>query len=456
MEEAALTRIGPFVAGAAGILILPFAYWVRTWQSFATVRDICPRLFCDFADYYYPMGEAIFRTGLPVEGFLYSPFIAILLAAFPPLGLDASLMVWGVLQVLFVSFYLLSFRQVVPAALPAQLLFIALSCSTYPLLLNLMGGQVSVFIIVPLLGMLALDERGRRAAAAGLLAFAVSFKFYPIIFLALFAARRDARTFLFGAAACGTALFVVPGLLLGAGDTLGFYGRLLDAFRDSGWVVTNPHSQFFPHVVARLAGANAPVSLLGWIAYAVAAANLGLVFLVQGARLRHADLWSVQLLFLTIPFILKTSWPHDFVFLPFTQAVLAWRLLGGETAATEIDKGKSSNAGMQRARVPGVRTAVTFSLLLASIIFSNIVFFSLFGFVRYGSFGFLFWANLLLLIASYVLLLPPALQRLRVTPAAGCRTSMRRHTGADSGPLRRFAWMRRPLNQPGIPGELDR
>ena len=77
---------------------------------------------------------------------------------------------------------------------------------------------------------------------------------------------------------------------------------------------------------------------------------------------------------------------------------------------------------MQRARVPGVRTAVTFSLLLASIIFSNIVFFSLFGFIRYGSFGFLFWANLLLLISSYVLLLPPALQRLRVTPAAGCRT----------------------------------
>ena len=48
------------------------------------------------------------------------------------------------------------------------------------------------------------------------------------------------------------------------------------------------------------------------------------------------------------------------------------------------------------------------------IVLSNIVFFSLFGFVRYGSLSFLFWANLLLLIASYVLLLPPALQRLRV------------------------------------------
>jgi len=412
-ELDASTRIGPFAAGVAGTLILPFAYWVRTWESFATVRDICPALFCDFTDYYYPMGEAIFRTGLPVEGFLYSPFTAILLAVFPSLGLDASLVLWGILQALFVSLYLLLFRRVVPASLPGQLLFIALSFSTYPLLLNLMGGQVSVFIIVPLLGALVLYERGQRAAAAGLLAFAVSFKFYPIIFLALFAARRDARTFLVGVAASGAALFVVPGLFLGAGDTLAFYSALLDAFGDSGWVVTNPHSQFFPHVVLRLVGANAPLLLLSWIAYAVAAANLGLVFLVQRARLRHADLWSFQLCFLTIPFILKTSWPHDFVFLPFTQAFLAWRLLEGETAANGIDAaGKRSDGCTQRERTPGARTAVTFFLLLVSIVFSHIVFFSLFGFVRYGSFSFLFWANLLILLALYLELLPPVLRDL--------------------------------------------
>ena len=412
-----MKRIGPFAAGLAGTLILPLAYWVRTWQSFATVRNICPRLFCDFSDYYYPMGEAVFRTGFPVDGFLYSPFIAILLAVFSPLGLDVSLILWGILQVLFVALYFLLFPRVVPAALSIQFLFIALCFSTYPLLVNLMGGQVSVFIIVPLLSMLVLYERGHRAAAAGLLALAVSFKFYPIIFLGLFAARRDARTFLYGAAACGAALFVVPGLLLGVGDTLGFYGGLLDAFRDSGWVVTNPHSQFFPHVVLRLVGANAPLSLLGVIAYSVAMANLGLVFLVQRARLRHADLWSFQLLLMTIPFILKTSWPHDFVFLPFTQAFLAWRILEGKTAATGTDaEGKRSNAITQHERADGARTAVTTLLLLVSVVFSNIFFFSLFGFVRYGALSFVFGANLLLLIASYVLLLPSALRPLRVSP----------------------------------------
>ena len=67
-----MRRSGSLIAGATGVLILPFAYWVRSWQGFATVRDICPALFCDFTDYYYPMGEAVLRTGLPVEGFLCS------------------------------------------------------------------------------------------------------------------------------------------------------------------------------------------------------------------------------------------------------------------------------------------------------------------------------------------------------------------------------------------------
>ena len=117
---------------------------------------------------------------------------------------------------------------------------------------------------------------------------------------------------------------------------------------------------------------------------------MGLVFLVQRARLRHADLWSMQLVFLTIPFVLKTAWPHDFAFFPFTQAFLAWRL-------------------MER-RKAGV--AVTWSLLLASIVLSSILFYSLVGdFTRYGISGFLFLANLLLLIAIYVELLPSALRR---------------------------------------------
>jgi hypothetical protein len=409
-------RLVPFAAGTAGIAFLLFVYLAVTWRSFAGITnaiDAFTELFSDFVIYYYPMGEAIIRTELPVSGFLYSPFIALLLTAFPPLGLTASLVLWGILQVFFVILYLILFRRLVPAGLHIQLLFAALALSSYPLLLNLLAGQVSVFMIVALLGLLVLNERGYHAAGAGLLAFAVSFKFYPIIFLAPFTARRDSRFLLFAAAACGALLVVVPGVLLGVGDTLRFYGALLNSFRDSAWVTANPHSQYFPHLVLRLAeatghDAQAHLSLLYCIAYGVAAANMGLIFLVQRSRLRLADLWSFQIVFMTIPFVLKTSWPHDFVFLSFTQALMVWRLLEGRKAAPGSDTaGKGSHANA----CPRARAVVTFFLLLPSMVFSNIVFFNLFGdFTQYGFYGFLFWANLLLLMASYVQLLPPALR----------------------------------------------
>ncbi len=411
----ARARVTLPVVAAAGLMALAFAYYARTWQSFSGVRGICPIPFCDFVDYYYPMGEAVFRSGLPVDGFLYSAFIAILLAVLSSLELNTSLVLWGILQVLFVSLYVHLFRRLVAGGLPIQLLFAALTVTSYPVLFNLMGGQVGVFIVVALLGMLVLYERGRHATAAGLLAFAVSFKFYPIVFLAPFAARRNIRFLFVAAAACGAFLFVVPGLLLGGNETLRFYGALFEAFRDSGWVDANPHSQFFPHVLLRMAGgmgvgAHAHPSLLHWIAIGVAAVNMGLLLLVQRARLRHADLWSFQLVCLTIPFILKTSWPHDFVFLPFCQALFAWRLLEGEGAAPGTNTGvKRSQASAGRARTLNARNAVTSALLL-SILFSNIVFYNLVGdFVRYGYLAFLFWADLLLLIASYVTLLPATL-----------------------------------------------
>ena len=100
---------------------------------------------------------------------------------------------------------------------------------------------------------------------------------------------------------------------------------LIDAFRNSDWVAANPHSNFLPHVAVRLLSETGPAAqnyLLVWsvIAYGVAAANMGLLLMVQRARLRQAHLWSFQIVFLSIPFVFKTSWPHDFVFLPFTNS----------------------------------------------------------------------------------------------------------------------------------------
>ena len=143
------------------------------------------------------------------------------------------------------------------------------------------------------------------------------------------------------------------------------------------------------------------LGLLRWIGLGIAGVNLGFIYVIQRARLRRADLWSFQVVFLTLPFVLKTSWPHDFGFLPFTQALVAWGLWGTRGEAAAAEKAGKSHL---------VRAAVAVFLLFPSIVLSNVVFFNAFGdFARYGALGFLFWANLLLLIALYLELLQPAL-----------------------------------------------
>jgi hypothetical protein len=122
--------------------------------------------------------------------------------------------------------------------------------------------------------------------------------------------------------------------------------------------------------------------------------NLLLVYLVQGARLPYAGLWSVHLLFLSIPFMLKTSWLVDFVYISFAQAFLGWQLMEGAPA----------RPGARRKHLP---RGVVLTLLGISIGLSNIVTLNLIGNYRmYGTLGFIFWADLLCLTASYILLLP--------------------------------------------------
>ncbi|NJC97163.1 MAG: DUF2029 domain-containing protein [Anaerolineae bacterium] len=407
-EPSVIHQNRQFILGVALISIILFAYYAYTWRNaynFRAAMDVCSKPFCDLADYYYPMGETIFQTKLPIEGFVYSPFIAILLAALPPLGLDISLLFWGILQILFVILYLFAFRQLVPAKLPFQLLFVTLVLSSFPLLHNFKWGQVGVFTTVSILYALIFLERNRHAFAAAFLAFAASFKFFPLIFLAPFIFRRDLRFLLYAILACGVFLLAVPCLLLGIDGTLNFYSALLDSYRHFDWVITNYNSQHFPHVLLRWMEAigfdvSNYLPLLRWTSYGITLLNMGLILGIQRARLPHADLWSFHLIFLSIPFFLMTSWPVDLVYLPFAQALLAWKILEG-------DKTQSWKHPLPARKAASL-------LLLVSIVISNIVFFNLIGNRSfYGSVGFIFWADFLLLVVSYMELLPSVLQQIR-------------------------------------------
>lgn len=440
-QAASRDHILLFAAGSALIALLIFAYYAWTWRNPAAFRiaiDRCTELFCDFARYYYPMGETIFRTGLPVEGFVYSPFIAILLAMFPPLGLNTSLILWGVLQAASILLYFFLFRWLVPARLPVQLLFVALTLASFPLLHNLAWGQVGLFTTLSILGALVLYERGHRVAAAVLLVFGISFKFSPLIFLVPFVIRRDTRFLLVTAAACGVFLLLVPGTLLGVGGMARFYAALLESYRHFDWVVGSYNSQYFPHVIVRLVEAAGPavydylvhlakaagrnvsdyLVLLRWIAYALMLASLGLIFLVQRARLRHANLWSFHILFLSIPFVHQTSWPVDLIYIPFAQTLLIWQLFYRETEANS-----------RKWTSPGRVSAALF--LITSIVISSSVFFNLYRghFYYYGFYGFIFWADLLLLVATYLELLPATLRKNHEMPLVN------RHPVITVGPV---------------------
>jgi hypothetical protein len=140
--------------------------------------------------------------------------------------------------------------------------------------------------------------------------------------------------------------------------------------------------------------------------------SLSLPSLVQKRRLPHANLLSFHMLFLTIPFVMNTSWPVDLAYLPFAQSLVAWRVLQRPELPGASNTGISPGANGSPSRTARARKAVTILLLLLSITVSNVVFFNMVGDrVRYGFLGFQFWANLLLLAATYVLLIPSLQER---------------------------------------------
>lgn len=360
-------------------------------------------------------GRVFFHTALPVKGFVYSPVIAILFALFVPLGSGTAILSWGILQGIFILLYVALFHRLIPSGQWIQLLLVFLALSSFPLLHNLAWGQVGIITTVLILGVLFLYERDQRPLAAILLAFGIGFKFFPLIFLLPFVIRRDVQFLLYSFIACAALLFVIPVSLLGMDGATRFYDALFASYRHFDWVQSNYNSQHFPHVITRLIKAAGPdvyeslapqaeaagthisayLLLLRWIGYGIAAINTGFIYMIQRARLPHANLWSFHILFLTIPFVLFTSWPSDLVYISFAQGLLAWQLL---------EKKKNINKTWY----------ATLILVIASSILSNIIFFNIVGNSHgYGYYGAIFWTVLLLLLASYMQLLPCVLRQIQ-------------------------------------------
>jgi len=417
-----------FAFGACAIALILLTYYKVTWGSFSgflTAIDVWGEPFADLQRYYYPMGRAVLQGAAPVDGFVYSPLIAVMMAPIALLPRDAAVLLWAVLLMLATGLYLWLFRRLVPARLPIQLGFAALTLSSFPLLHAFKFGQMTLFATVALLGSLVLAGRGQLSVAAGFLVFAAGFKWHPAIFLAPFVAKRDWGFVLRAAIAAAILLLALPVVVLGFARTLHFYDVLRATYMNFDWVLDSYNTQYFPNVVLRIGevlrvrlhplDADRWSWILRGLAWCVVAANLTLVCRIQRSRLAYANLWSFQVLFLNVPFLLGTSWPVDLVFLPFVQGLLAWTLLDVNGIPTAAADPAPQNARASGWRRMGLKRAGPVALVtLASMALSNVVVFNLISDrILYGSLGLVFWSDLLALIGSYIVLLP-AVRRARV------------------------------------------
>ena len=129
---------------------------------------------------------------------------------------------------------------------------------------------------------------------------------------------------------------------------------------------------------------NLPYLLTRVIGLLVLLWNIRLIRVIQRARIPGEMLLSAITLFLSIPFILSTSWPHYFVFLPFCQAALYIQI-------------RSLHRNMQYNLIPAL-------LISLSVILSSVFILDLFsGIMVYYEVGMLFLSNLLLLSALYLI-----------------------------------------------------
>jgi len=382
---------------SAAIFGLVFIYYQTYWQSvsnFVTSIDQCKTLFCDFFGHFYPMGQEILTTFQPVNRFYYSPFAAILFSWTVFATEHTALYVWGLVQAAAAAgLYLIPMLTLIKHDQPAghrrslALIYTFLFATSLPFLHNLKWGQVSVLISLFILAALLLYESGHKFISAILLALAISIKYYPAIFLVYFLLRRDTRYLLTCLTACAVFLLAIPTLLMGWGRTLEFY-RLVSAASAQAarsWMEQDRNSQYILYVIRRLSLSKIQLPLeTSWrlLGYLVSAVNVILLSLALKTGWNQRPYWAWALLFSTLPFWLVTSWPHYFVFLPLIQ-IFVLRLISQNLQPNWVKLLRLAAWGL-------------------AVILSNVITFNIVGRWQYTSGrGFLFFANLLLMLVLY-------------------------------------------------------
>jgi alpha-1,2-mannosyltransferase len=321
------------VISIVAVIVIVAAYDFWHWKSmsgFVTSLDHGNVLFEDYVDHFYPMGRQILSSDRPVHGYFYSAFFALLLSPLSQLPETPALWLWGILQVVCLALlWSLPRRSLMRLWPNVGWLYVLIFITSVPVLHNFKWGQVSVPITLLILGSVVAHQRGGRVVSGTLLGLAAAIKYYPGLFAIYYLYRRDARALAAFAAATVLFLLVLPATVLTPAGVIDFQKESFAAISNAPWVAKNVNSQYMPYVALRVlplrptAGTREALTIVG---FGVVCATLGLLWFHQHRTGRDDPSLFAAGAFLCLPFLLRTSWPHYFVFLPFCQMLILWRL----------------------------------------------------------------------------------------------------------------------------------
>ncbi len=371
-----------------------FVYYWLEWHTFANsvaAIDRYSNFMQDFASHYYPMSQRILQVATPVPAYYYTAFFALILAPIGTLTLPSAMIVWGAIQfACLVALCIVSGRGLLRLPPLGMVLYAGLYITSYPILNNIRWGQVSTPITLCVIAAFVAANKNRRVLAGTLLAFAAAIKLYPALFIVYFALKRDVRTCVaFGMAAL-LFYFAFPVTVLGFSNWLQFEKATSFAVSSVWWIPHDVNSQYVVHVGLRWfqmvfgrAAGDVTAQVVTIVGYVIALSCIAMAWLLQRRRSCEKYGLAMVALFLSIPFVVKTSWPHYFAYLPFCQiAMFSYHASSFRTASL---RGKALCA-----------------LPLLSMLLSSVFLFNMFaGWGPYNLCGMLFLANLLLLVAVY-------------------------------------------------------
>lgn len=380
------------------LIMALFFYYKVNWISFsnAIVKvDHQSQFLYDFVHHYYPMGKTIFEFKQLAPGYYYTSFFAILIAPICKLEIQDAIFVWSIMQIgwfvllFYIGKYLIQFPY------QFSVLYIFILLTSYPILNNFKWGQVSILLTVLILLSFAAAQKGKDLTSSSLLALAVAIKYYPIIFLLYFVFQKKYKLCVAFFICLIFFYFLIPVIFIGYENWFKFESESIRALSNNKGPELDPNSQYFFHVVSRwIEGLEVKrlfalhTKMVSIIGYAIAGICFLMAYVFQRNKKKNQQFISIVPIFLSIPFLVKSSWPHYFVYLPFCQIAVIYYFFINATASKII-------------RIP------QYFFVIISVLSSGIFVFDLWGhWSFFNKYGMLFLSNLSLLVALIFLIKP--------------------------------------------------